>query len=84
MDDDKKRATRNTNLLRMLERIDYQAATLAAKSEKLKLLKVGGTTWTINCRFFIFLFWHGKTVNFLQTTLIENTKNYLILAYYLL
>lgn len=38
--EDKERNSRNTNLLRMLERIDYQAATLAAKTEKLKLLKV--------------------------------------------
>lgn len=31
---------RNSSLMQMLERIDYQAATLAAKTEQLKLLKV--------------------------------------------
>lgn len=41
---------RNGGLLQMLERIDYQAATLAAKTEQLKLLKVsargcGGGRW---------------------------------------
>lgn len=40
LEEDKQRSSRNDNLLRMLERIDYQAATLAAKTEKLKLLKV--------------------------------------------
>lgn len=42
LEEDKQRSSRNDNLLRMLERIDYQAATLAAKTEKLKLLKVRG------------------------------------------
>lgn len=40
LEEDRQRMERNNNLLRMLERIDYQAATLAAKTERLKLLKV--------------------------------------------
>lgn len=40
LDDEKKRNKRNEHLLKMLERIDYQAATLAAKTERLKMLKV--------------------------------------------
>lgn len=41
MEADTERSNRNSTLMKMLERIDYQAATLAAKTERLKLLKVG-------------------------------------------
>lgn len=40
MEEDEERSARNSTLMKMLERIDYQAATLAAKTERLKLLKV--------------------------------------------
>lgn len=43
LEEDRQRMERNNNLLRMLERIDYQAATLAAKTERLKLLKAWET-----------------------------------------
>ncbi|XP_059610829.1 uncharacterized protein LOC132257809 [Phlebotomus argentipes] len=39
MDEDRQRAERNENLLQTLDRIDFQAAALAAKTERLKLLK---------------------------------------------
>lgn len=40
MEDQRRRAERNESILRTLERIDYQATTLAAKTERLKALKV--------------------------------------------
>lgn len=40
MEEKRRRAERNENILRTLERIDYQASILAAKTERLKLLKV--------------------------------------------
>lgn len=40
MEEDAERTNRNSTLMKMLKRIDYQAATLAAKTERLKLLKV--------------------------------------------
>jgi hypothetical protein len=40
VEEQRRRAERNENLLRMLDRVDFQAASLAAKSERLKLLKV--------------------------------------------
>uniref|UniRef100_A0A1B0CTW5 Uncharacterized protein n=1 Tax=Lutzomyia longipalpis TaxID=7200 RepID=A0A1B0CTW5_LUTLO len=39
MDEDRQRVERNENLLQTLDRIDFQAAALAAKTERLKLLK---------------------------------------------
>ncbi|CRL07803.1 CLUMA_CG020757, isoform A [Clunio marinus] len=41
MDEKRQRAERNENILRTLERIDSQATALAAKTERLKALKVG-------------------------------------------
>lgn len=40
MEEKRKRAERNENILRTLERIDYQAQLLAAKSKRLRALKV--------------------------------------------
>lgn len=40
MDEKRRRAERNESILRTLERIDYQATTLAAKTERLRALKV--------------------------------------------
>lgn len=39
-DEKRKRGERNENILRTLERIDYQASSLAAKTERLRALKV--------------------------------------------
>ncbi|GAB0093569.1 hypothetical protein DMENIID0001_087280 [Sergentomyia squamirostris] len=39
MDEERQRAERNENLLQTLDRIDFQAAALAAKTERLRLLK---------------------------------------------
>lgn len=38
--EDRRRAERNESILRQLERIDYQASSLAAKTERLRALKV--------------------------------------------
>lgn len=38
--ENRRRAERNESILRQLERIDYQASSLAAKTERLKELKV--------------------------------------------
>jgi hypothetical protein len=40
VEEQRRRAERNDNLLKLMDRVDYQAASLAAKSERLKLLKV--------------------------------------------
>ena len=40
MDEKRRRAERNENILRTLERVDYQAQLLASKSERLRALKV--------------------------------------------
>lgn len=40
LEQERKRMNRNTELLHMLEEIDTKAAVLAAKTERLKLLKV--------------------------------------------
>jgi hypothetical protein len=40
MEEKRRRAERNENILRTLERIDYQAQLLATKSERLRALKV--------------------------------------------
>lgn len=40
MEEKRRRAERNENILRTLERIDYQASSLAAKTERLRALKV--------------------------------------------
>lgn len=39
-DEKRRREERNENILRTLERIDYQASSLAAKTERLRALKV--------------------------------------------
>lgn len=39
-DERRRREERNENILRTLERIDYQASSLAAKTERLRALKV--------------------------------------------
>lgn len=63
----RRRAERNESILRQLERIDYQASTLAAKTERLKALKVRAcymknsqTTfvpylWTLKILFILYL-----------------------------
>jgi hypothetical protein len=38
--ENRRRVERNESILRQLERIDYQASTLAAKTERLRALKV--------------------------------------------
>jgi hypothetical protein len=48
VEEQRRRAERNENLLRMLDRVDFQAASLAAKSERLKILKVSWFT-KIDC-----------------------------------
>lgn len=40
MEEKRRRAERNESILRTMERIDYQASTLAAKTERLRALKV--------------------------------------------
>lgn len=40
MDEKRRRAERNENILRTLERVDYQAQLLASKTERLRALKV--------------------------------------------
>lgn len=40
VEEDRRRSERNDRILQMMERVDYQAAALAAKTERLKLLKV--------------------------------------------
>lgn len=40
MELERQRAERNESLLRMLHKIDQQAASLAAKTDRLKMLKV--------------------------------------------
>lgn len=40
LEEEKRRLTRNDKLLQTMEDIDYRASTLAAKTERLKLLKV--------------------------------------------
>lgn len=40
MEDQSRRSDRNENILRQLDRIDYQASALAAKTDRLKALKV--------------------------------------------
>lgn len=43
LEEEKQRADRNERLLQTLDRIDFQAASLAAKSGRLKMLKVSGS-----------------------------------------
>jgi hypothetical protein len=40
MEEKRRRAERNENILRTLDRIDYQAQMLASKTERLRALKV--------------------------------------------
>ena len=40
MDEQRRRAERNDSIRRTLDRIDYQANVLAAKTERLKVVKV--------------------------------------------
>lgn len=40
LEEEKRRLARNDKLLQTMEDIDYRASTLAAKTERLKLLKV--------------------------------------------
>ena len=40
MDEQRRRAERNESIRRTLDRIDYQANVLAAKTERLKVIKV--------------------------------------------
>lgn len=47
MEEKRRRAERNENILRTLDRIDYQASVLAAKTDRLRALKVCKNLWIL-------------------------------------